>query len=165
MNRPTLLVSPLLIAAACALAACGEKPTEPAAPAAAPAATPAPALPPPTPPPPPIEQPLTIGSQDAKDDLYCAGIIDAANPEAVESVVPVEAARILQAQNASLVLRIAGNGKLIDQKVAQPAQTGAVAGAWADEAEKDWKAKKPRIKLDACMKRADALQPNDQKPN
>ncbi len=162
MRRAALIaLAPLAVA----LAACGEKPKdEAAAPAetaaaAAPAAMPAA---PPEPPPPPLETPLEVGSQDAKDDLYCAGIIESSNPESIDAVVPVEAARIMQMQNLALTLRINGNIKLMDQKAALPAQTGAVAGAWADEAQKDWDKKKPRIKLEACVKRAEAIAPPQQ---
>lgn len=160
MIRPAPVLAGLTVASfALVLAACGEKPKDAAAPAETAAATPAPAAPtaPPTPEPPPIEKPLEVGSQDAKDDLYCAGIIDASNAEPIEDVIPIEAARIMQLQSLSLGLRINGNVKLMDQKVAQPAQTGAVAGAWADAAQADWDKKKPRIKLDECIKRGEAV--------
>lgn len=148
-----------MFALACALAfvACEKKPVvdaaaeTPAAPPAAPAQAVAP--------PPPIAEPLTIGSQDAKDDLYCAGVIFASNPESIDAVIPVEAARIMQAQNLAVTLSLAGTGKLIDQGVALAPQTGAVADAWADKAAEDFDARKPRISLEACTKRAEAVAP------
>ena len=153
----------VLVAALGVLAACGPKPADEAAtaettpaPAAAPeaAATPTAA---PEPQPAPVADPLNAGSQSAKDDLYCAGVLLAAHPQPLESVVPVESAIIMRAENRALALSISGTGKLIDEKITTAPQAGTFADVHAEVAVKDFTAKKMRISVEDCEKRADAL--------
>lgn len=136
-----------------ALAACGEKPVETAAPAET-------STLPPSPGPAPVEapviaDPLAIGSQAAKDDLYCAGVLMAAHPQPLEAVIPVEAAVIMQAQNRAMTLGLAGTGKMIDEGVIIATQAADVSNAWYDVAAKDFADKKPRLDEETCSKRAD----------
>lgn len=151
----------LLTLVACSKAA--ESVSEPAPPAATPAATPA--APEKTiAPPPPIVNPTDIGSQDAKDDLYCSGLIISAYPQPEDAVVPVEQARLDKFQALAVMLGFEGTGKLMKQGVALAPQTGAVADAWADIAYKDFIAKKPKITLDACLTRAEKVAADSGQP-
>jgi hypothetical protein len=154
----------VLAAALGLLASCGPKPAETAEAvelAAAPEMAPAQAAPAVTPveapAPQPVADPLSAGSQSAKDDLYCAGVILAAHPQPLESVVPVESAIIMRAENRALALSIAGTGKLIDEKITTAPQAGVFADAHAEVAVKDSIARKTRIPLEDCEKRADKL--------
>jgi hypothetical protein len=141
-----------LLTAIVALAACGSP--KPAAPSAASAeASASPNLPPPDPPPPPLEGPLTLGSQSAKDDMYCAGVLWAAFPDPMQALIPADMAVVMQNQNLATALSLRGTGDLIDARIAKAPQVGAVAGAWMDEAEKDFKAKKLRIPVKTCQER------------
>lgn len=129
-----------------------------------PAAAPAPPtpLPPPDVPPPPPEHPLDIGSQDAKDDLYCAGVIYAAYPTPDSALNPTDQAVLEKNQMLGEALAFAGIGKLIDQKVAHATHSAFISNAYADKAEADIQAKKERISLEKCMARAKALPPPPQ---
>jgi predicted small lipoprotein YifL len=140
------------------LTACGPQSPPAAGPEAAASAT-APAAPAITPTPtapisspPPLDNPLTLGSQQAKDEMYCAGLLEAAFP-VDEAQVPVVMAQIFRAQEQAMSLRLDGTGKLIDEGVAVPAQTGAVAGAWADKAADDFEKHRPRITVARCQER------------
>lgn len=148
MLRYTGLACLALLLAACSPQGESDAPAETPAPAAS--TTPA------QPPPPPIEKPLEIGSQDARDDLYCAGLIFAVHPEPLDAVVPVEHAQILKIQGLALGLSLEGASKLIDQGAALPLQTGDVAAAWGDLAYDDYVAGKTKLPLDGCMERARA---------
>src|SRR5690606_662227 len=89
-----------------ALCACGSSqgdvttapsPVAAIAPAAAEPAPPvAPQLPPGVPPLAPDL--LAIGSQDARDDLYCAAVIYDANPDVSDALAPVDEALLRKAQ-------------------------------------------------------------------
>ncbi len=151
ISRPAFACA-LVLTIPLALAACS-KPAEPTVEASAtPAATATPDAPPP-----PIEKPTEIGSQPARDDLYCAGLIVAANPMPEEAAIPVDQGRIMAAQGLAMALSLEGTGKLIDEGVALAPQTGAVADAWADLAANDLKANKTKQSLDVCMARAQAV--------
>lgn len=96
--------------------------------------------------------PLDAGSQEARDDLYCSGLIYAEH-----LAKPGESAEQTQKQlNAILSLAAAGTGKLKAEGVATDATTAAIADAHTDKAGADYAAKTPRISLDACMARAAA---------
>jgi hypothetical protein len=96
---------------------------------------------------------LALGSDDAKDDLYCSGLIFAAHREGPD-VVSDEA----QERRANVVaLASAGVEKLIAAKAADSSQTGAIADAHTAKATEDFAAGTPRITLDACEQRAAAL--------
>jgi hypothetical protein len=97
---------------------------------------------------------LNAGSQDARDDLYCSGLIYA------EHLAKPGGAEQTQKQlNAILSLAQAGTGKLKAEGAATDATTAAIADAHTDKAAADYAARTPRIALDACLTRAAALAP------
>jgi hypothetical protein len=148
-----LRVVPVL-AVACTLFACSQASNEHAAEAAPPAEQAASA--PITPPPPPAD-PLAVGSQDAKDDLYCAGIIFAANPSPPSALNPTDEAVLRKAQALGIVLAESGINKLVVEKAAHATHGGMISDAYAVRAANDLEAGKPRITLDDCNTRAKAI--------
>jgi hypothetical protein len=148
---------------ALALAACSKPATttSPKSPETV-APTPAQAAPPATPtdapstPPPPIADPLAIGSQAAKDDLYCSAVIFATFAPG-QTLSPTEEAVRMRNEGMGMVIANAGADKLMAEGVARVTQLGAIADAYSDQVDKDAKAKKLRLKLDECMKRAEAI--------
>jgi hypothetical protein len=136
-----------------ALCACGEKP---AADGAVAAAAPAPVI---EQPPPPPADPLSVGSQDAKDDLYCAGVIYIENPSPDGALNPTDEAVLRKAQALGIELAESGINKIVIQKAAHATHGALIADAYIDQAELDLKAKKPRIALADCYARARALPP------
>ena len=138
-----------------ALAACGQPPADKAASAEAPPAAP-PAAPIEQPPPPPAD-PLAVGSQDAKDDLYCAGLIFAENPSPDGALNPTDEAVLRKAQALGIILAESGINKIVEQKAAHATYGALIADAYTDQAAKDLAAKKPRIKLEQCYERAKAV--------
>jgi hypothetical protein len=136
-----------------ALAACGQPAADKSASAEAPPA--APAAPIEQPPPPPAD-PLAVGSQDAKDDLYCAGLIFAANPSPDGALNPTDEAVLRKAQAFGIILAESGINKIVEQKAAHATHGALIADAYTDQAAKDLAAKKPRIKLETCYDRAKA---------
>lgn len=135
------------------VAACGEKPAATGATAEAP-----PAEAPIVPPPPPAD-PLAVGSQDAKDDLYCAGVIFAANPSPDSALNPTDEAVLRKAQALGIMLAEAGINKLVVEKAAHATHGALISDAYAVAAAKDFDANIPRISLDDCNARAKALPP------
>jgi hypothetical protein len=133
-----------------ALAACGQPPADKAA-----AAEALPAEAPIQPPPPPAD-PLAVGSQDAKDDLYCAGIIFAANPSPDGALNPTDEAVLRRQQAFGIVLAESGINKLVAEKAAHATHGAIISEAYTDRAAKDLAAKKPRIPLETCYERAKA---------
>lgn len=104
---------------------------------------------------------LKAGSQSARDDLYCAGVINAklAQSEADEAVLPKDVAQRTLQLNMALSLAVSGTGKLIDEGVAKASETGPYADAQAARAERDLAAGKPRISVAACEKRSKPPRP------
>jgi hypothetical protein len=137
-----------------ALAACGQPPADKSASAEAPPT--APAAPIEQPPPPPAD-PLAVGSQDAKDDLYCAGLIFAANPSPDGALNPTDEAVLRKAQAFGIILAESGINKIVEQKAAHATHGALIADAYTDQAAKDLTAKKPRIALEKCYDRAKAV--------
>jgi hypothetical protein len=137
-----------------ALAACGEAPSSNTAAAE-------PQLPPIVPPPPPSD-PLAVGSVDARDDLYCAGMIYVENPSPPSALNPTDEAILRKAQALGVMLAESGINKLVEQKAAHATHAAMIVDAYTDQAERDLAAKKPRFSLDACNERAKALPPPPQ---
>lgn len=134
--------------------ACGNEPHQ----QTAAADQPPPAAAPVTPPPPPAD-PLAVGSQDAKDDLYCAGVIFAENPSPPNALNPTDEAVLRKAQMLGIALAESGINKLVIEKAAHATHGALISDAYASQAAKDMKAGKPRISLDDCNARAKALPP------
>lgn len=138
------------------LAACGqasEKPTATPTPTADPGVS---AIPTGTPvAPPALADPLTLGSKDAKDDLYCSGVILAGHPGSIDSATPQDAAVLMQASDRAGVLSIRGAGRVVDEGHAKANNMGQLMDAWLEAAMADAKAKKTKISLKDCEDRAD----------
>ncbi len=148
----------LIGAAALACAACGSQQRD-AVPAAAvaelapPAATAA--LPPGAP---PLSADLLgIGSQEARDALYCSALIYLENPDLSDALAPVDEALLRKAQALGFIIGEFGINKLVAEKAAHATHARAISDAYAAQVEKDTKAGKPRIALDDCNKRAAAI--------
>lgn len=107
--------------------------------------------------PPAPADPLAVGSQEAKDDMYCSALIYAENPDVSDALAPVDEAVLRKAQALGFVIGEAGINKLVAEKAIHATHARAVADAYADRVAKDMQAKTLRITLDACNKRAAAV--------
>jgi hypothetical protein len=107
--------------------------------------------------PPPPADPLAVGSQEAKDDLYCSSLIYIENPDVSDALAPVEEAILRKAQTLGFLIGEAGINKLVAEKAVHATHARIVADAYNDQVATDVKAKKLRISLDECNKRATAL--------
>lgn len=161
MTARSLLYSGLMLAAAM-LPACGSQQREAnlgvttvatAEPAAAPPS--APALPPGVPPLP--QDLLGVGSQDARDDLYCSALIYAENPDVSDALAPVDEAQLRKRQALGFIIGESGINRLVTEKAIHATQARAIADAYATQVDKDLKTEAPRITLDACNARARAI--------
>ena len=128
--------------------------------AATTAPTPVPTQPPtqaPSPPPPPIAKPLLIGSQDAKDDLYCSAVIFNRYAPTGDALSPTEEAIRMRNEGMGMIIAQQGADKLMAEGVARVTQLGDISDAYSDKTAKDMRAGQPRISLETCMKRAEAV--------
>jgi hypothetical protein len=98
-------------------------------------------------------EPLAVGSQEAKDDLYCSGVVFAKQLETT-STIAEEAQR---ERDAYAALAEGGRARLEAEGATKGAGAIAVGNAWADKARADYKAGAPRIPFTDCMARAGAL--------
>lgn len=155
-TRTTLLTLVL----ATSLAACGSQQRD-----AAPAATAQltaqeqPAVPAPQPAgvPPLPDDLLAVGSQEARDDLYCSAVIYAENPDLSDALAPVDEALLRKAQALGFIIGEAGINKMVEAKAIHATQARALSEAYAGQVEKDMRAKSLRIPLADCNKRAAAV--------
>ena len=108
--------------------------------------------PPPAAPSKSVEELAAIGSDDAKDDLYCSGLIFALT-RFTEYTDPGEAQK---QRDRVIALAERGTGKLIAAGDADKSQTAAIADAHSAKAMTDYGNGEPRIKLADCEARADA---------
>jgi hypothetical protein len=151
----------LMLLAAAGLAACGsqQRDTPPAAAtlAAAEPAPPAPAadLPPGVPPLP--ADLLAVGSQQARDELYCSALIYAENPDVSDALAPVDEAQLRKRQALGFIIGEAGINHMVADKAVHATQARAIADAYAAQVDRDLKANAPRISLDECNTRARAV--------
>lgn len=159
-RNPGLMLAAFLALGACsgcsqvdAPAATPEMPPALAAPPAPVAA--APQLPPGAPPLP--ADLLAVGSQDARDDLYCSAMIYNANPDVSDALAPVDEALLRKAQMLGFIVGEAGINRLMTEKAAHATHARALAEAYAAQVDKDVKANTPRITLDTCMARAQSV--------
>lgn len=109
-----------------------------------------------TPPPPPAD-PLSVGSRGARDDLYCSALIYEENPDVSDALAPVDEALLRKAQMLGFIIGEAGINKLVEEKAAHATHAAIISDAYAALVEKDARAKKLRISLDECNRRAAAL--------
>jgi hypothetical protein len=94
-----------------------------------------------------------LGSQAAKDDLYCAGVLRA-EFEAIKADAHPDRMSILLRDGQAL--DEAGIARLKSEKAIEDAGSGASV-AWGDKAAKDHAADALRIPVAACTQRAAAL--------
>lgn len=154
----------VMLAALTGLAACGgcSQVEPPAAPTTAIAVEPTPqaAAPiyelPPGAPPLPADL-LAIGSQDARDDLYCSALIYNYNPDVSDALAPVDEALLRKAQMLGFIVGEAGINKLMAEKAAHATHARAIAETYAAQVNKDVKANATRLTIDACNERARAV--------
>ncbi|MDP3738407.1 MAG: hypothetical protein Q8R02_13515 [Hyphomonadaceae bacterium] len=104
----------------------------------------------------PPANPMEVGSQDAKDDLYCSGVVFAVHQSSKDDIASPEADK---RRSAVIALAVAGTGKLKAEGVATDLTTGSIADAHSEKALADITSNVPRITFDACMGRAAALPP------
>jgi hypothetical protein len=108
--------------------------------------------------PPPPANPLAVGSQKAKDEMYCSAVIYAANPDVPNALAPIDEALLRKAQMMGFVIGEAGINQLVSEKAIHATHASMVADAYAAQVEKDSaKGGKLRISLEECNKRAGAL--------
>ncbi len=74
-----------------------------------------------------------------------------------DALAPVDEALLRKAQALGFVIGEAGINKLVEQKAVHATHARIVADAYAAQVEKDMKAKKPRLTLAGCNKRAEAV--------
>lgn len=110
-------------------------------------------------PPAPIDQPLEVGSQEARDHLYCAALLEAANPVPDEALIPAEEGRLFKARMQAMSLRLVGSSMLVEEGAAADSQVDRVANAWAEIGIRDIDNGDLKISLEECAERADALPP------
>lgn len=144
----------LLLTGALACAACGSQQRDTAALAqpAPPAAASVPAGAPPLP-----ADLLGIGSQEARDALYCSALIYLENPDVSDALAPVDEALLRKAQMLGFAIGEFGINKLVEEKAAHATHARAISDAYAAQVEKDAKAGKPRLSLKDCNARAAAI--------
>jgi hypothetical protein len=144
----------LVAAAAAACAPAGETDQAeqpPAAETAEPAA--------PEAPPPPPADPLAVGAQEAKDALYCAALIFAAHPAPTSAQSPTDQARRVKAENLAIAIGDEGINQLIQAGQAHATHAATIMDAYSAQAAADLEAGAPRITVEDCIARAEALPP------
>lgn len=94
------------------------------------------------------------GTQAAKDDLYCGGLLGAEFSVRVQDSHPDKASMLLRDSQA---LDRAGLDKLIAEGVTTEQASAGYTLAYADKAETDYNASTPRISVADCTARAAAL--------
>jgi hypothetical protein len=157
--------STLALIGLAALAACGSQQRDTTPDTAAIAAAPPPAAPapsagpyelPPGAPPFPAD-PLAVGSQEARDLMYCSALIYAENPDVSDALAPVDEALLRKAQALGFIIGEAGINMLVEEKAAHATHARFLADAYTAQVAKDTKAGTPRIPLETCNARAAAL--------
>jgi hypothetical protein len=97
---------------------------------------------------------FNIGSQGAKDDLYCAGVLGAEFTVVIATAHPDAASLVLRDSEA---LEAAGVTKLKAEGHATDNSWAGFTLAWADKAQKDYTNKTPRLSVADCTARAKSL--------
>ena len=100
---------------------------------------------------------LDIGSQDAKDDLYCSGVIFNRYAPTSDALSPTEEAIRMRNQGVGMIIAQHGADMLMAEGVARVTQLGEIADAYGEKTAKDIRAGNTRIGLESCIKRAEAL--------
>lgn len=100
-----------------------------------------------------LAEPLLVGSSDARDDLYCSGLLFAAHRATADVLSEAAEAR----RNRVIALGDAGVEKLLAAGAVDATQTGMVADAHAELAAADFAAGTPRISVAECEVRGTRL--------
>jgi len=100
-----------------------------------------------------IADPLSVGSADSKDDLYCSGLLFAAQRDAGD----IATAEAQSQRDRVIALAEAGVAKLIAEGAADESQTAAIADAHSVLALSDFVAGTPRISVVECEVRGTRL--------
>lgn len=79
------------------------------------------------------------------------------NPDVSDALAPVDEALLRKAQMLGFLIGEAGINRIVTEKAAHATHAHIISDAYAAQVEKDIKAKKPRISIDECNKRAAAL--------
>ncbi len=98
---------------------------------------------------PPLD-PIIVGSDAARDDLYCSGIVYAAHRASGDEISPEAQVR----RDRVVALAEAGVAKLIREGAATSNDTAAIADANAARALDDYAAGIPRISEAECLARS-----------
>ncbi|MEZ6029850.1 MAG: hypothetical protein R3C46_08865 [Hyphomonadaceae bacterium] len=104
---------------------------------------------------------LVLGSQDARDDLYCDGGLNAEFDDVVETAHPDDAAALL---NGAQRLRGAGLAKLKAEGASEGEDWAFFTSAYAEQTQADYAAGKLRLSVATCKARANALPPDSPPP-
>jgi len=97
---------------------------------------------------------FAMGSQAARDDMYCSGVLSAEFNVRINDSHPDKASMILRDQEA---LDRAGLTKLVAEGVTTEPASAGYSLAYRDKAQTDYDAKALRISVDDCTRRAAAL--------
>lgn len=100
---------------------------------------------------------LAVGSQQARDELYCQALIYAENPDVSDALAPVDEAQLRKRQALGFIIGEAGINRMVAEKAVHATHARAIADAYAAQVDKDLKANTPRITLDDCNARARAI--------
>lgn len=103
------------------------------------------------------DDPLSLGSQEGRDALYCSALIYHENPDVSDALAPVDEALLRKAQTLGFIIGEFGINKLVSEKAVRAIDARAISDAYAAQVERDMKAKSLRISLDDCNKRAAAI--------
>lgn len=99
---------------------------------------------------------LAIGSQAAKDDFYCSGVLGAEFDARIKTDHPDKVAPLLDMQKK---LDTAGVEKLKADKVSDGGDWAYFTNAYRDRASADYAAKTLRMPVETCVARAAPLPP------
>jgi hypothetical protein len=100
-----------------------------------------------------LAEPLLVGSADARDDLYCSGLLFAAHRETGDTLSAEASIR----RERIIALADSGVEKLLASGAVDATQTGMVADAHAELAVSDFAAGTPRISVAECEVRGTRL--------
>lgn len=101
---------------------------------------------------------LTLGSQEAKDDLYCSAVLGQEFDVKIKTDHPDKVTPLLDAQNR---LDSAGIAKLKAEGATDGANWAAFTLRYDDKAKHDYQANALRIPVAACVERASKLPPGN----
>jgi len=100
---------------------------------------------------------LAVGSQDARDDLYCSALIYNYNPDVSDALAPVDEALLRKAQMLGFIIGEVGINRLVDEKAIHATHARAIAETYAAQVNKDVAANATRLTIEACEARARAV--------